>query len=353
MARDGDRGPPGGPRPGVTRRLLSHQLASLLLTRDLVQKRRDFQAIIGHPGPGPASRLKPMPPETTTRWCRVLIVAIMAVVARGAAVTASMPPPETIAVPAGPFIAGSDRAEREQAYRLDERAYGHSITREQRWYEGERARERVELPAFAIMRTLVTNADYARFVAATGHRAPDVDAATWASYGLVHPYARTRRSAWVRGAPPAGREDHPVVLVSHADALAYAAWLSEQTGESWRLPTRLEWEKAARGTDGRWFPWGMAWDPTKANTHDLGPFDTTPVGAYPDGASPYGLLDPAGNVFEWTADPAPGSGARFMVKGGGSWDEQGCGICRPAAAHSRPAGLRHILIGFRLVHEFE
>lgn len=253
-------------------------------------------------------------------------------------------------IPAGRFVAGSDRAEREHAYRLDEQAYGHSVTREQRWYEGELDRHVEELPAFAIMKTLVTNADYARFVAATGHPAPDVDAATWAGYRLVHPYERTRRHAWVRGAPPEGRENHPVVLVSHADAEAFAAWLSERTGETWRLPTRLEWEKAARGTDGRWFPWGMDWDPARANTHDRGPFDTTPVGSYPDGASPFGMLDPAGNVFEWTADPQPGSdGGRYVVKGGGSWDDKGCGVCRPAAGHSRPADLKHILIGFRLV----
>ncbi len=280
---------------------------------------------------------------------RPAVGLLLAALASGVAAAEPAPAPPTIRIPAGPFIAGSDRAEREQAYRLDEQAYGHSITREQRWYEGEPDRQTVELPAFAIMTTLVTNADYARFVRATGQPAPDVDAATWQSYGLIHPFARTRRHAWVEGRPPRGREAHPVVLVSHADALAYAAWLSGQTGQSWRLPTQLEWEKAARGTDGRAFPWGMDWDPTKANTHDRGPFDTTPVGAYPQGASPYGMLDPVGNVFEWTADPAPGNGARYWVKGGGSWDEEGCGVCRPAAGHARPAGLKHILIGFRLV----
>lgn len=258
--------------------------------------------------------------------------------------------PTTVTVPAGAFIAGSDPAEREHAYRLDEAGYGHGVTRQQGWYEREPARRSEQLPAFAIMRSLVTNADYARFVAASGHPAPEVDRATWESYGLVHPYEHTRRHAWVGGVPPAGREDHPVVLVSHADAEAYAAWLSAATGERWRLPGALEWEKAARGSDGRRFPWGMAWDPSRANTHDAGPFDTTAVGSYPDGASPYGMLDPAGNVFEWTADPAPGSaGARYVVKGGGSWDEKGCGVCRPAAGHTRPADLKHILIGFRLV----
>ncbi len=263
------------------------------------------------------------------------------------------PLPEVVQVPAGPFITGSDRAEREAAYRLDEAAYGHSVTREQRWYEGEGARREVELPAFSIMRAPVTNRLYAAFVAATGHRPPDVSAAEWRGYGLVHPFERTRRHAWHGGVPPDGRNAHPVVLVSHSDARAFAAWLSAETGRHWRLPTALEWEKAARGPDGRRFPWGDAWDPDKLNSHDgsgetRGPFDTVPVGSFPAGASPYGLLDAAGQVFEWTATPA-GSG-RFLVKGG-SWDDRGCGVCRPAAAHGRPAGLKHILIGFRLVME--
>jgi formylglycine-generating enzyme required for sulfatase activity len=261
--------------------------------------------------------------------------------------------PEVVEVPAGPFIAGSDRAERDAAYRLDEAAYGHSVTREQRWYEGEGARREAGLPAFSIMRVPVTNRLYAAFVAATGHRPPDVSTEEWQGYGLIHPYERTRRHAWRGGQPPRGREAHPVVLVSHGDARAFAAWLSAETGRHWRLPTALEWEKAARGTDGRRFPWGDAWDPARLNSHDgpgeeRGPFDTLPVGSFPAGASPYGLLDAAGQVFEWTATPA-GSG-RFLVKGG-SWDDRGCGVCRPAAGHGRPAGLKHILIGFRLVME--
>lgn len=264
--------------------------------------------------------------------------------------SAEMPRPEIIRIPAGPFVAGSSLAEREYAYRSDEQAYGHSVTRQQRWYENERPRQTVEIGVFEIMKTLVTNADYARFVAATRHRLPDVDRITWESYGLIHPYTRTRRFAWTNGRPPEGRADHPVVLVSRADAEAYAAWLSTQLGETWRLPTEFEWEKAARGTDGRWFPWGREWNPKKANTHDLGPFDTTPVGAYPDGMSPLGMLDPAGNVFEWTVDNKDG---RVVVKGGGSWDEKGCGVCRPAARHTRPTDLKHILVGFRLVREWK
>ena len=258
---------------------------------------------------------------------------------------AAPPIHETVGVAAGPFVAGSQHPEREAAYRLDERAYGHDATRESRWYEGE-TRATLSLPAFRITRNLITNAQYAYFAAATGHAAPDVDAATWDGYRLVHPYGRTRRHAWIGGQPPPNRGDHPVVLVSHADARAYAAWLTRETGVDWRLPTEAEWEKAARGADGRRFPWGENFDPARLNSADRGPFDTVSVGRFPAGASPYGMLDAAGQVFEWTATPA-GRG-RFIVKGG-SWDDKGCGICRPAARHGRPAGIKHILIGFRLV----
>jgi len=272
---------------------------------------------------------------------------------RAALGAATLPPnavPELIAVPTGPYIAGSDRAEREAAYRLDEAAYGHSRTREWKWYEDEPARQERSLPAFEITRTPITNAQYAAFVTATGHPAPEVDETTWRGYGLIHPYERTRRHAWIGGEVPAGREAHPVVLVSQADAIAYARWLSESTGRTWRLPSEAEWEKAARGPDGTRFPWGDDWDPARLNSHDQGPFDTLPVGSFPGGASPYGLLDGAGQVYEWTATPAAGAAGRIVVKGG-SWDDSGCGICRPAARHGRPAGLKHILIGFRLVAE--
>jgi formylglycine-generating enzyme required for sulfatase activity len=253
-----------------------------------------------------------------------------------------------ISIPAGAFIQGSDRAEREAAYRLDEAAYGHSVTRKNKWYESEFQRGRAKTRAYGITATLITNAQYAVFIADTHRAAPDVDRATWRGYGLIHPWPRTKRHAWVNGEPPKGRADHPVVLVSHGDAAAYAAWLSRRTGANWRLPTEREWEKAARGVEGQRFPWGTNFDPAKLNSHDKGPFDTMPVGAFPAGASPFGLLDPAGQVFEWTAT-ASGAGRR-VVKGG-SWDDSGCGICRPAARHTRPESLIHILIGFRLVRD--
>ena len=277
-----------------------------------------------------------------------LLCVIVAQAAFSLAPALGFDAPETVNVPEGAFIAGSDEAERNDAYALDEAAYGHSRTRESGWYANERARGEATTGAFAITITPITNAQYADFLRATGRAAPDVDAPTWKRYGFVHPFERTRRHAWVNGAPPAGRETHPVVLVSHEDALAYAAWLSAETGRHWRLPTELEWEKAARGTDGRRFPWGDRFEPVRLNSHDAGPFDTMPVGSFPAGASPYGALDMAGQVFEWTA--SEGNPGRFIVKGG-SWDDKGCGVCRAAARHARPAEVRHILIGFRLVRD--
>jgi len=258
----------------------------------------------------------------------------------------SFTPPATIFIAAGSFIDGSDRAERESAYLLDEKAYGHSATRNGGWYENERPRSQASSAAYAITKNLISNADYAVFVRESDYPSPGVEEATWQGYGLIHPFERTRKFSWDGQKPPLGREQHPVVLVSHADARAYARWLSVKTGQLWRLPTESEWVKAARGNDGRAFPWGENFDPTRLNSHDLGPFDTVPVASFPGGASPYGLLDAAGQVFEWTGDKAGKD--RFIVKGG-SWDDKGCGICRPAARHSRPAAIKHILIGFRLV----
>ncbi len=257
-------------------------------------------------------------------------------------------PPATVAVSAGPFISGSDRAERELAYQLDEKAYGHSVTRKNKWYESELNRATRQTGAFNIMVNLVTNADYAVFLAETGHVAPVVDQATWKAYRLIHPFERTLRFQWHDDKMPQGRGSHPVTMVTIADTEAYADWLSQKTGQKWRLATELEWEKAMRGTDGRVFPWGNEWNAKLANTHDAGPFDTVPVGSFADGASPYGVMDAVGQLFEWVSDsPRPG---RHYVKGG-SWDDKGCGVCRPAERHQRPSNIKHILIGFRLVRE--
>lgn len=253
--------------------------------------------------------------------------------------------PDTVTVHAGAFITGSDAAEREYAYQLDEKSYGHSKTRRAQWYSDERPRSTAQAGTYRITRSVITNRQYQYFVKATEHPAPSVTKDEWNTYGLIHPYQQTLRHAWSEQSPPIDRLNHPVVLVSYTDAQAYAKWLTIQTGKQWRLPTENEWEKAARGTQGWHFPWGNTFDSTKLNSHDNGPFDTVPVGIRSE-PSPFGLHDAAGQVFEWTASSADSK--RAWVKGG-SWDDKGCGVCRPAARHARPKFLKHILIGFRLV----
>jgi len=261
--------------------------------------------------------------------------------------------PETVTVAEGAYIAGSDAAEREYAYQLDEKAYGHARTRAAGWYDRERSRQSINVDAFDITITPITNQQYAEFLSATSYPAPDVERQVWKSFGLIHPYSRTRKHAWQGGVIPLNRQNHPVVLVSWHDAMAYAQWLSKRTGQRWTLPTEDQWEKAIRGQKGWRFPWGSEFRADLLNSHDAGPFDTMPVGSFADGASEYGVLDGVGQVFEWLAAEGPGDEIvddRIKVKGG-SWDDSGCGVCRPAASHHRPARLQHILIGFRLVRE--
>jgi formylglycine-generating enzyme required for sulfatase activity len=257
-------------------------------------------------------------------------------------------PPALTIVPAGPFLMGSVRVERDMAYDLDLAAFGDARTRINRWYDAELARRAVDLPAYEIMRTPVSGNQYARFLEATGHSWPQMDEATWASYGLSSDYDTAEDYVWDDTDPPGGLDRHPVVLVSLEDARAFARWLSSVTGAAWRLPTEAEWEKAARGVTGQAYPWGAEFDASRLNSADAGPGESMAVGSMPSGASPYGALDMAGQVYEWTATAA-GRG-QHIVKGG-SWDDRGCGLCRPAARHGRPADMRHFLIGFRLVRE--
>jgi formylglycine-generating enzyme required for sulfatase activity len=281
------------------------------------------------PAPTPATGVAQLPGATPQNW-----------------VLPPFTPPEVVAVPAGPFIAGSDDAEREAAYQLDEAAYGHNQTRTRRWYSSEIKRQTKETGAYFITKTPITNRDYAYFIAATKYQAPDVGPRTWAIYNVEHSYQQTRRFAWVDRRPPPGREDHPVVLVSWRDANNYAEWLSRTTNQSWRLPTEEEWEKAARGPEGRRFPWGDEFNPGYLNSADAGPNDTVPVGSFKQAPSPFGVLDAVGQVYEWSADISrPG----FRVVKGGAWDAKGCGACRPAARHDRPHDMKYIVLGFRLV----
>jgi formylglycine-generating enzyme required for sulfatase activity len=146
--------------------------------------------------------------------------------------------------------------------------------------------EPVLLPAFYIDVTLTTNADYARFVAATGHRRP--------------PH-------WSSGRFPDKLAEHPVVHVTHRDATAYAQWAGKA------LPTETQWEKAARGEKGYIYPWGNRPTAAKCNVRESGIETTTPVQCYRSGVSPYGVYDLSGNVWEWCGtETLPG---RFVLRG--------------------------------------
>jgi formylglycine-generating enzyme required for sulfatase activity len=181
----------------------------------------------------------------------------------------------------------------------------------------------VTLPFYRIARFPVTVAEYACFVR-TGQSEPHY----WQNQQQL---------------------DHPVVFVLWNDAVGYAAWLSERTGHLWRLPSEEEWEKAARGTDGRVYPWGNTFDKTLCNTGESGIKGTTPIGKYPRGAGPYGTLDQAGNVWEWTTSLYDNTSDRRVLRGG-SWDD-GASWARAAYRGRLPKIniFTQLACGFRLV----
>jgi len=249
-----------------------------------------------------------------------------------------------IDIPAGDFLMGSTAQQIEQGYRISQQGYGHDGVREAHWFDSESPQITSHTGAFKIMQTPVTQAEYALFIAETGHRVPFVSPKQWQSYHLAHPYSHVRPYLWLNKHLPQDKANHPVVLVNIKDARAYAHWLSKKTGRQLQLPSEKQWEKAMRGSHGLVYPWGNTYQSNYLNNADHQPDGTMSVGAFPQAASPYGVLDGAGEVFEWTRDI---SRQKATVKGG-SWDDHG-GVCRPAAHHQRPISLKHILIGFRLV----
>ncbi len=238
---------------------------------------------------------------------------------------------ELIRIPAGEFLMGSDPA----------------VDKDAR--DDEQPQHRVYLPDFYIGKVPVTNVLFEAFVKASGYQT----SAEKAGFGWV--WAGTKGDQ-VKGADwrhPRGPEtgitakaDHPVVQVSWEDAVAFCRWLSEATGQEFRLPTEAEWEKAARGLaagsgGARIYPWGdEPPDKDRCNFNRVVD-DTTPVGQYPRGATPdYGLLDMAGNVWEWCSDwydekaygarpdrgtrnPAGPESGQYRVLRGGSWYNAG------------------------------
>ncbi|NJK80380.1 MAG: formylglycine-generating enzyme family protein [Chloroflexaceae bacterium] len=263
--------------------------------------------------------------------------------------------PIFIHIPALEFLMGTPERD------LSDLARQYGGTRES--YREESPQHSLTLAEYAIARVPVTNALYAAYIAATGTAPPLI---------------------WHGSQPVADLLTHPVVDVSWHDAGAFCMWLTETWRQSntvlllaepdeaahpvllpnitFRLPTEAEWEHAARGTDGRTFPWGNTFSTDYANTREHGLGQTTPVGHYPQGASPYGVLDMAGNVWELTStldrlypydphaereDANPNTAPnRYIARGGCYMNPQGYARC--ATRFRFLPTVRNGFMGFRL-----
>ncbi len=234
---------------------------------------------------------------------------------------ANLPEVPMTLIPAGAFIRGSDATDNEG---LQQR-YGFAAP----LFVDEHPRHTMTLPAFYIDTYEVSNAQYKAFVLATRRAAPPF----WdeIGYGFTEAQLRAKSETELRGlATDVFRLDmdtramtadaliaemtkqqraidrYPAGGMTWNDAYAFCVWRGA------RLPSEAEWEKAARGSDGREFPWGNDWDPKRAGTgdEDSAVEGFTPVGSFPQSASPYGVHDMAGNVWEWVQDwyePYPNS----------------------------------------------
>ena len=212
-------------------------------------------------------------------------------------VAVNLPQPRAdamVLIPAGEFIMGSAKLDTENKAR----EFGYS----QPWYVDEHPQRKVNLPAYYIDQFEVNNAAFAKFMLTTAR----------GNTKMLSEQIPKQPPAWA---------DQPVANIVWQYAYDYCAWAGK------RLPSEAEWEKAARGTDGRDYPWGNAWDAQRANAG--GGSGVLPVGSFANGVSPYGVHDMAGNVSEWVQDwyqPYPGAdfksqwyGETHKVVRGGGW----------------------------------
>jgi formylglycine-generating enzyme required for sulfatase activity/predicted MPP superfamily phosphohydrolase/energy-coupling factor transporter ATP-binding protein EcfA2 len=220
----------------------------------------------------------------------------------------------------------------------------------------------IYLDAFFIGKYPVTNQEFKQFVAAKGYDKEE----SWTPQGwqwrceenIIEPrYWHDRK--W-------NGPNFPVVGISWYEAVAYANWLSKVTKKDYRLPTEAEWEKAARGTDGNIYPWGNKFDKSLCNSWESGLQQTSPVGIFPKGKSPYSCFDMAGNVWEWCADwydeeyykkspaknPKGPTDGSWRVDRGGGWilDAQYCASAFRNACHP---GSRDGSLGVRLARSLK
>jgi formylglycine-generating enzyme required for sulfatase activity len=162
----------------------------------------------------------------------------------------------------------------------------------------EKPERRIYLDGYKIGRYPVTNEEYKKFIDDCGYH----DKEFWTEEGWEWKEEEKISEPGLWHDRKWNGPNFPVVGVSWYEAGAYAKWLSKKTGEKYRLPTEAEWEKAARGTDGGTYPWGEGIDKNKCNYDETGLNRTSPVGIFPEGTSPYGCFDMAGNVWEWCSD---------------------------------------------------
>jgi formylglycine-generating enzyme required for sulfatase activity len=237
----------------------------------------------------------------------------------------------------------------------------------------ERPVHTVDIDAFYIAKYETTNAQYRKFRDDPGYD----DVKFWPNGRVVPkdqiPYW-TQKNNHGGGTPDS--DDYPVQGVNWDSAVAYCNWVGEKTGKKYRLPTEAEWEKAARGTDQRRYPWGNDIDHSFANYVASNPFDTgVKVGAYDgklhgslqthNGASPYGVYDMAGNVMEWCSDwygrdyytvspkknpKGPATGAYRVVRGG-SFFVEAFDLRTYARSAAWPSFQSHRMIGFRVARD--
>ena len=231
--------------------------------------------------------------------------------------------------------------------------------------DNESPQHRLHLPAFAISQYPITNIQYAAFVADGGYRA--LWQHCWSADGWQW-RVENNLDGPQRYGDPYNLPNHPVVGVSWYEAMAFCAWLSHKLGRLVRLPSEAEWEKAARSLDGRRYPWGEQLTREHANYSETGIDSTSAVGIFPKGVSPYGALEMAGNVWEWTGslwdqdrekanfgypyDPQdgredPAAAGRRVVRGGSFVNFQLHVRC---AFRDRFVTVsRHFRVGFRVV----
>jgi formylglycine-generating enzyme required for sulfatase activity len=234
---------------------------------------------------------------------------------------------------------------------------------------------KVYLDAYWIDQTEVTVAMFRKFIQETGYVTTaerDGWGKCWTPGPKEEEWEKVPGADWEHpyGPDSSAEDDHPVTQVSWEDALAYAEWVGG------KLPTEAQWEKAARGTDGRYWPWGIVFDGNLVNSCDLsckierwkdertddGFAFTSPAGSFPGGASPYGALDMSGNVWEWTRDwyekyyywrapdknpTGPESGSLRSMRGGAWYDTDVWMTC--TVRHQNPARDRYTDLGFRCV----